>query len=869
MSGWKLDKRRFTEEVFLPVRNGWDVRRNLFRFFQLPLDVRDDDVVEAAVCGIKGHLDFAALAGAHAPVAGPLRHGFDELATTVRDTALRTEHRKNVLADRRDFAEQVRAEMRGMPFLRSEELEGIVARARARMPPREVEEALAAAGVVVRDPVPLAVPVPPAQWPATRLQLRVLGFGSLAAYLTARKVGLRASADDVRGLRAALDRTGSGERLTAEETVLAAVERLVRDAALADALRRELIDELTDSADQDVSALTTTLARPDVRQRSTALGLADGGDLGDLGYAVLCRVRPVGSADARWREEFAQFMATRDLRAAHDVLAAQASLPPDMADVRTRLAAKIAAVDAELAAAAAQEATDPEAAAARYASVLRTAREPAAEAGLRRCPPPAPPAAAARVEGDHAVVTWDQAPVRTGDPGYRVVRVVASGPRAGRGDVAETPGLSVVDTDPPAGVAVAYEVTTVRAGTGSARPATTAPVVVLQSVTDLVAEPGDGEVRLRWRLPDGAVAVRLRRSGDDEPVELPAGTTTAHDPTARSGRHYTYAVEACYAVGDGRSHAAPAVVDAHPQAPPDVVADLSVDDEPDGRSALARWSPPGTGSVVLRVVYRPPPGQGTILRADAEVGEPVRVLGRDAGGVRIVLPADGRRRWVVPLTVAGELAVVGRAVEHDRRLPPVTGLRAVRQGHQVRLSWEWPPRAGEVRVLVREGSPLDGPADGSAVVSRISRAVYDQSGCRLPARPGVEQWFGVSATAYDDGQEVHGPLVQTSLGVPTAARYAVVALRRGRARVDVSGTAPLPDVQLRGRVGLPPLARTDGVELVTVRSDDAAADRMSAEFALVKGRPLHLRAFAAEPGADVELVPEDSEQLRLDRGRWT
>ena len=46
MADGKLDTKRFAAEVFVPVREGWDARHNLFRLFQLPLDVRDDAVVE-------------------------------------------------------------------------------------------------------------------------------------------------------------------------------------------------------------------------------------------------------------------------------------------------------------------------------------------------------------------------------------------------------------------------------------------------------------------------------------------------------------------------------------------------------------------------------------------------------------------------------------------------------------------------------------------------------------------------------------------------------------------------------------------------------------------------------------------------------
>ena len=287
-----------------------------------------------------------------------------------------------------------------------------------------------------------------------------------------------------------------------------------------------------------------------------------------------------------------------------------------------------------------------------------------------------------------------------------------------------------------------------------------------------------------------------------------------------------------------------------------------------GATAVAGWTPPAHGDVVLRVTYRPPLEPGTLLPADAEVGDAVQVLGREPSGLRIVLPADGRRRWVVPLAVAGELAAVGRAVEHDRRLPLVTDLQVVRQGQQLRLSWEWPARAGAARVLVREGGPVDGPADPCAAVFPISRAVFERAGCRVPARPGVPHWVAVGLTTHDDEQEVLGPLVQISISPPPSLRYTVHPARRGHRTLVVVGEPPLPGVQLRARVTFPPLRRDEGDVLVTVHPDAPDAVRMSAEFALSRGRPLHLRAFPADPADDLELVPDDPEQLRVDRSRW-
>jgi hypothetical protein len=100
--------------------------------------------------------------------------------------------------------------------------------------------------------------------------------------------------------------------------------------------------------------------------------------------------------------------------------------------------------------------------------------------------------------------------------------------------------------------------------------------------------------------------------------------------------------------------------------------------------------------------------------------------------------------------------------------------------------------------------------------------------------------------------------------------YTVLSGRRGRRTLVVVGEPPLPGVQLRARVTFPPLHRDEGDILVTVHPDTPDAARMSAEFALSRGRPLHMRAFPADPADndDLELVPDDPEQLRVDRGRW-
>lgn len=874
MSGWELDTARFADEVLVAAADGWDVRENLFRFFQLPLDVADDAVVDTAVRKVHDHLKLLSIrgAGTQAATANMLRGVVAQVEPQVRETARRAEHRKLVLARRARFVEDVRADLRGrgMPALRPAEMESHVLRTRRWLARNEVEEALAAAGVEVREPVEFDVPGHPTRWKDIRQKLRQLEQPSLAAYLTARRLDAGATRVDIARVRKNLDRTGSGDRLKAEQSVLAAVERLV-GPPLAAALRRELIDELSDAAEQGAAVLDAAFDEGSALQRAKSLGLPA---RAELQYAILCRVRPLNGVESTWRADYEQAVASGELRRAAHVLRSQPHLPPDWADVLAKAEAELAVAAAELAAAEAAERTgDPELAAARYLAVWQATHEPAAEEGLLRCPPPAPAAASARVVADHVVVEWAPARVVAGHASYRVVRRVDRGLRVGQETIAETTNTSAEDPDPPGGVGVRYEVTTLRETVTplreismSARPAETSPVVVLRSVTDLAVDARADEVGLSWSLPEGAVGVRLRRAHGSASVELPSGRTRAHDSSVRSDQDYVYAVEAVYVVDGERRHAAAAAIDAHPQEPPEAVLDLSVAEDVDGGSAVASWSEPPRGTVMLWLTHEAPPPSGTLRRAEARFGEPVKLLGKEGAGFRCVLPVDGRRRWIVPVTVSGELAAVGRPVEHDRRLPPVIGLRAVRQGHQVRLMWEWPTRAGDARVLVRNGQPVAGPTDAEASAIRVSRAHYERSGCRVPVEAGAQLWFAVCVAAYDNGEELCGPLVQTSLAAPVVARFTIVPAGRGRRRIDVTGQAPLPQVQVRGRVALPPLTADDGTALLVLTPPSQDATTMNAVFDLLPGRPLHLRAFPT--GAGVELVPDDPHQLRVDRGLW-
>ncbi|HEU0088125.1 MAG TPA: hypothetical protein VFQ77_10825, partial [Pseudonocardiaceae bacterium] len=745
---------------------------------------------------------------------------------------------------------------------------------------REVEEALAGLGCRIREPVDLPPAKLPSDWRKVKEGFRFLRFSTLGEYLRERFLaGAGVTRDELAQRHAELDRQGSGEALTAEDKILAAVQRWLSKGELRDVLRAEALQDLAAEAAMGADSLGAALRAPAIRRYLADLGLPDPDD---LTYALLCQARYSTTAQPTWLTAYQEARASRDLRAAYDVLVAQQSLPADLSKARDELKAQIGAVDRMLAQARALETQDVEAAAELYVQVVRLCQDRESESALRRCRPAEPPRAAARVEGERVHVEWEPSPARVGDITYRIVRQ-APGPAAGAESVvaASTPSLGVTDPAAPAGVPVSYGVWTLRNDEPSSRATTTAPVVVLRQVQDLELLPGAGAVELRWQLPAGASGARVRRSEDDAPRRGPATATTTsrhdgdgfRDTSVRTGVTYTYQVEAEYRLPDGAvRHAAGVVGQIRPQPPPQPVHDLALQLAED--SVLLSWTPPPRGEVQLRVLDEAPQVRPDALLARSAVqrlGAPLRALEpTEPGTLRAAVPADGRRHWLLPLTIVENVAAVGHPVEYDSRLPLVTDLRAERLGPQVRLTWRWPPRAVEVRVSAKAGGPPTGPDDPEASSWRVTHARYEQAGCHT-AVPGADCWFSVCVAAFSDGVPVFGPMATVRMSAPREARYEITRIgrlrHRNHRRLSVTAKAgPLPAVQVVARARVPPLEPGDGLEIARFPAPGSGETCLTGEFVLpAMERPLFLRAFPLNDAAGrIVLIPSNPRQLRID-----
>lgn len=880
MPEWSLDEGRFREEVFQPLDGGWNPQENLFRCYQLPVDTNDVDLIDKALDGVSRHIKRNAIGGPYVGVANTLLEVHKDAVKTLRDRGERAQHRQHVLTSRKTLQDALRTEVAGAREIPPAAAAAMAARRARRCARREVEEALAGLGCRIRKPVELPLATLPSDWRKIKDGLWFLRFSTLGGYLRERfPAGASVGRDDLTRRREELDKKASGDALTAETKILVAVQRWLSKGDLHNVLRAEALQELAAEAAMDADSVEVALRAPAMTRYLADLRLPEPDD---LAYALLCQARYPAAAQSTWQSVYQEARASRDLRTAYDVLAAQQSLPPDLVTARDELKAQVGEVDRMLAQARVLESRDVEAAAELYVQAARLCSDREAEAALRRCRPAEPTRALAQADGEQVHVEWDPSAARVGDITYRVVRQVR-GSAAGDGSViaASTPSLAVTDSAAPAGVPVSYAVWTLRNDEPSVRATTTASVVVLRAVQDLELLPGDGVVEVRWRLPAGASGARVVRSDDDSTrrPSAEATTTSRHDgsgfrdATVRTGVTYRYQVEAEYRLPDGRmQHATGIVGTVRPQEPPRPVHDLALQMSED--SVVLSWTPPPRGEIQLRLLDAAPEVRTDALLtlpAAQRLGMPLQVLGPSGPGtLRAAVPADGRRHWLLPLTIVENVAAVGNPVEYDSRLPVITDLRAERLGSQVRLTWRWPPRAVEARVSTKVGGPPTGPDDPDVTSWRVTHAKYEQVGCHA-AVPSDDCWFSVCVTAFTDGVRVFGSMTTVRMSALLEARYEVTRVGRLRyrnhRRLSVTSTSgQLPAVRVVARVTLPPLEPDDGIEVARFPAPGSGATSLTGEFVLpTKDRPLYLRAFPLNSAAGrIVLVPANPTQLRID-----
>jgi hypothetical protein len=279
-----------------------------------------------------------------------------------------------------------------------------------------------------------------------------------------------------------------------------------------------------------------------------------------------------------------------------------------------------------------------------------------------------------------------------------------------------TSDVTVEDVEPPAGRPLVYQIEVellpgtdiARTGHGEVEVVFTPPVTGLEA-----RQVRAGGVAGRWRVREGVQRTVVRRmpaaaaAKSADGLLVPSQADSFLDPDVSPGR-YVYRVAAVYQVPGGKAYEGrPARVDVEVVEPPPVLRVAVVSEaQPHGAADIAlRWNqlPPGVSLLLRRCATEPAGSVGDCLAvAEARgIGEPVaggELL--DGTAAQVTLPAGNW--WLVPFTVAGNLAVRGHPVS-SLVVPPVTNAEAVRNGPDVLLSWEWPEGMRLARVVWRAG----------------------------------------------------------------------------------------------------------------------------------------------------------------------
>ena len=692
------------------------------------------------------------------------------------------EHRQEALAK---LENRIRALAQEGPVPRAQ-LDQIVASLSTRPTESELAELLSRLDVVVVELWSLPAPASPTQLGELAKNLSVLGLRLAAEAvlgteavragfrirhgfrLVAGNAGLTKS--EIESARDRLDTKAQNQSKTAAATVLGILLTVAANPADLDHLLLwQLIDQLKSSQ----------LPIRAVVQDAVELGL----DRTEATELALTLAAQAGDPAEETRREIHAALSRGELREAQRL---SASLPAKD-ELRITVEQQVEAVERHRRAAdeAHRDGQDEEAAKILTQAIRIAGDDEELRTTLLRLAPPMPVGVRAQVDGDQVRLGWDEPPGLTEGLTYLVVRRSDPGGRAGDPrtwpKVAETRELTATDAEPPLGEELHYVVLATRGGAWSEGAAITCPTVAPE-VTDFRTVSRDLVVFGSWQPhPRAHRVVVLRAEGAPPPPSsaartVPATPTDFQDAEVQAGRRYYYRVRSVYRTRSGEQYLTTGVLaDVMPSAVPPAVEDLEIDLTADitgaaGSGVRLSWTPPADGRVELRRDTAPPRATAGTELAVAElptVGQALigRVLGVVDGRARFVAELPPGRSWITAVTMAGDLAVVGRTQELTM-ISPVRDLRARRVGARITLTWTW-PEAVEVCRVEWEGRTLD--------CGR--RRFTDDGGLTVDAGPGPVR-LAVRSLVRDQASETLAPPV--SVLTPAAAAEVRYSVHRGR-----------------------------------------------------------------------------------------
>jgi hypothetical protein len=588
--------------------------------------------------------------------------------------------------------------------------------------------------------------------------------------------------------------------------------------------------------------------------------------------------RVITSAASDWRAAEGDLHAHR-LYAAMDRLARIARLAADVPgpdgesadDQLAELATIKASVQADIATARKMPEQEQEAALVRILSVAIDCGE--ANDMLAALPLAPPQNLTAEVGADSIALRWEPSPA-PGPVSYKVTRLAAIGGREiDRRVLGTTSAPEFDDAGAPGGAMVTHQVTAV-SGRRTSAAATAGPILMARDVTSLTARSDASGITLSWILPIAAGNVVVEREVDPRSgLNLPLRRARAEDQSWRdanpeTGVEFSYHVYAEYRDADGMLVRTPgATIRARVAPRPKPVSELWASTH-DGRTTIG-WVRPPSGEVRIYA------GNGPLVEADTEVdlGDLAR-RGRYVGAGQRRVTDDNPGRGIVTytsVTVDGGQAVAGLSVRHlPVALPANAGVSDT--GSELVLTFTLPPGVTEAVVAGRRDAPPTGPEDPQAQIWSITNTKLEiDGGLHVPApADGLGWYFSIHSVLREGSSRIAAPAglqLKARDSTPVTANYTV--RRAGTFRrtvvIEVTATAPLPDLVVRSKRNVVPASAEDGTEAGRMPGGSRTA-RLELPISALP-LPVGLRVFPAAslPGREFTIV-DPPEPTRLITG---
>lgn len=456
-----------------------------------------------------------------------------------------------------------------------------------------------------------------------------------------------------------------------------------------------------------------------------------------------------------------------------------------------------------------------------------------AMAGVAQSPPNPPEGLKAVSKANHISLSWDESPSKR-EIRYLVLRNRDHQPAAPDDGAVlqETVHRQFDDTHAKPGLHYYYAVFSKRKSVPSKQPAWCGPVMRTGEIENLSVIAGDGRVDFRWTAPHGARAIEVTRREGSPPTRARQGSPVAgaghqgvSDGGLQNGQMYGYLFVCLFDGPDGQTVASQGVrYSITPVKPPPPINDLRLQKR--GSRLDLNWTPPRQGLAQLfSTTTEPESKMGDQLPANNmdRLGSSVQV--RVPGEALIDIPHQGQF-WVVPVTVIGDLGVVGQPAAFTS-IEDVTNLAGSLVGHKICLDWTWPKGAKKALVCYGYRSFPESPESQPSVQQTITEPDYQRRGGFILSNPERKPHFFTVFIAADSatGTIYSGGVNCTVSFGETADVYYEIKIKRslfGKPKAaalqiyTVSESHHLPEAVLVKKANRLPLNGKDGDIICTI-----------------------------------------------------